>query len=66
MPVDRRGRFTWKRTRPASSCAAGSIRTLSRKRGRVLVRVCCPKGPKHWAGKSCRVGMVTQAIGRRP
>lgn len=48
-----------------SQCASGSIRTL--KRGSTLVRICCPRGPKHWnrKAKRCRVGMRTQAVLKR-
>ena len=65
MPTDTRKNFTWERQRKAAACAAGSIRTLRKKGGKVLIRVCCPKGPEHWTGRRCRVGLVRQAIGRR-
>ncbi len=54
-------RYTWQRKRPRSTCARGSIRTV--KRGRVAVRVCCPKGPGHWKRGRCTVGLRAYEVG---
>jgi len=62
MPTDRTRNYVWKRKRKSSSCARGSLRVL--KRGKALVRVCCPKR-KFSKRKRCKVSMVLQAIGKK-
>lgn len=52
--------YTWQRMMPRRQCAAGSIRSKAVGRGASyrMLRVCCPKGPRHWDARTetCRVG----------
>lgn len=56
----------WKWTERAKAgrvCARGSIRTL--KRGKALVRICCPKGKWSKKAQHCRVGTRAVAVAHR-
>lgn len=66
MPRECTKNVCWERKMSKTKCAKGSIRVkvVGRAR-RVLVRTCCPKGPGHWNGKKCKVGLRAQAIGKR-
>jgi hypothetical protein len=53
--------YRWHRQMKKASCAKGSVRTI--KRGNTVVRVCCPKGPGHWNGRTCKVGTRAYEVG---
>lgn len=65
MPYGRRSKYSYKRLLKGRRgykrvCARGSIRTRtvrSRRHGRVLVRVCCPRGWWSRRRQRCRRGM---------
>lgn len=61
MPVETTKSFKRRRLLSPKKCAKGSFRTKTLKGGKKLV-ICCPKGPGHWNGKTCRVGTKGQSL----